>query len=82
METQSNIDANSHTLRLCVKAFTAVSNLSRQLQSKTSEVQRMSAQLSLFQRMYQDTRQEISQLKRQNKELKHRTTNMKRSLML
>ncbi|KAL7253276.1 hypothetical protein ACSBR1_007750 [Camellia fascicularis] len=36
----------------------------------TNGVQWLSAKLSLFQRMYQDTRLEIDQLKRQTKELK------------
>ncbi|KAL7263272.1 hypothetical protein ACSBR1_001444 [Camellia fascicularis] len=37
MEAQSNIDANHYTLKSCVETVTAVSNLSRQLQNRTSE---------------------------------------------
>ncbi|KAL7229011.1 hypothetical protein ACSBR2_007663 [Camellia fascicularis] len=70
MATKSNIDTNSHTLNSCIEVVTAVSILSHRLQSRTNEVQWLSAKLSLYQRMYQDTRIEIDQLKRQTKELK------------
>ncbi|KAL7204865.1 hypothetical protein ACSBR2_017889 [Camellia fascicularis] len=60
--------------------MTSISNMFRRLQSRTNEVQRLTEQLFMFQRMYQDAWWEISQLKRQNKELKRRTTTMARTL--
>ncbi|KAL7212445.1 hypothetical protein ACSBR2_015186 [Camellia fascicularis] len=74
------MDSNSHTLKMCVESFIAVSNLTRRLQSRTSKVQQLTAQLSLFQLIYQDSRREISQLKKQNRELKRKTT-MARNLV-
>ncbi|GMP69289.1 hypothetical protein CsSME_00028607 [Camellia sinensis var. sinensis] len=54
LAAKSDMDANLHTLSLYVKAMTSVSNVSRRLQSRTNEVQRLTAQLALFQCMYQD----------------------------
>ncbi|KAL7243913.1 hypothetical protein ACSBR1_016181 [Camellia fascicularis] len=56
LATKSNINANTHIMESCTKAFTAMSNLSRQLQSRMNKVQRLSAQLFFFQCMYQDAR--------------------------
>ncbi|CAL5334188.1 unnamed protein product [Camellia sinensis] len=78
MAAQSDIEANSYTLRSCVETVTAVSNLSRRLQNRTCEVHQLHAQLSLLQRMYKDARVEISALKKQNKELKRLTTSVTR----
>ncbi|KAL7243363.1 hypothetical protein ACSBR1_015706 [Camellia fascicularis] len=60
LATIFDIDANSHTLRTCVRSFTTVTNLSHRLQSRKNGVQWLIAQLSLFQQMYQDARQNIS----------------------
>ncbi|KAL7222220.1 hypothetical protein ACSBR1_024021 [Camellia fascicularis] len=38
LAAKSNIVANAHTLKMWVEAMTGVSNLSRQLQSRTNEV--------------------------------------------
>ncbi|KAL7165587.1 hypothetical protein ACSBR2_041300 [Camellia fascicularis] len=54
MAEQSDIEANSYTLRSCVEIVTVVSNLSRQLQNRTFEVYQLSVQLSLLQRMHKD----------------------------
>ncbi|CAL5349253.1 unnamed protein product [Camellia sinensis] len=78
MAAQSDIEANSYTLRSCVETVTAVSNLSRRLQNRLCEVHRLNAQLSLLQRMYKDARVEIGVLKKQNKELKRLTTSVTR----
>ncbi|KAL7224423.1 hypothetical protein ACSBR1_025802 [Camellia fascicularis] len=67
---QFDIDANHYTLKSCVETVIAVSNLSCQLQDMTNEVHQLNAQLSLLQRMYKDAREEISNFKKQNKELK------------
>ena len=69
MVAQSDIEANSYTLRSCAETVTAVSNLSRRLQNRTCEVHQLNAQLSLLQRMYKDSRVDISALKKLNKEL-------------
>ncbi|CAL5371962.1 unnamed protein product [Camellia sinensis] len=74
MAAQSDIEANSYTLRSCVETVTAVSNLSRRLQNRTCEVHRLNAQLSLLQHMYKDSRGEVSGLKKQIKELKRQVT--------
>ena len=78
MAAQSDIEANSYTLRSCVETVTAVSNLSRRLQNRTCEVHQLHAQLSLLQRMYKDARVETSALKKQNKELKRQATSVAR----
>ncbi|KAL7244136.1 hypothetical protein ACSBR1_016382 [Camellia fascicularis] len=78
---QYDTEVNSHTLKSCVDTETVVSNMSRWLQSRVNKVQQLTAQLTLSQRMYQDAQREISQLKRQNKELKCRATIMERALM-
>ncbi|KAF5932287.1 hypothetical protein HYC85_028458 [Camellia sinensis] len=57
---KSDIDINSHTLNLVIETTNSVSNLSHRLWSRTNEVQRLPAQLSLFQRMYEDARWGIS----------------------
>ncbi|KAI7980151.1 Plasma membrane ATPase 1, partial [Camellia lanceoleosa] len=73
MAAQSDIEANSYTLRSCVETVTAVSNLSRHLRV-TCEVYRLNAQLSLLQHMYKDSRGEVSGLKKQINELKRQVT--------
>ncbi|KAL7188352.1 hypothetical protein ACSBR1_038237 [Camellia fascicularis] len=78
MATKSDIDANSHTLNSGMETVTAIFNLSHWLQSKRNEIHRLNVQLSLYQRMPQDARKEISQLKKNNKELKRRKTTMAR----
>ncbi|KAL7243028.1 hypothetical protein ACSBR1_015439 [Camellia fascicularis] len=74
MATKSDIEANSYTLKSCVKTMAAVTNLFRRLQNRTFEVYQLSAQLSLLQRMYKDVRGEISSLKKENKKLKRKAT--------
>lgn len=59
-----------------METVAAISNLSHQLQNRTSEVHRLNAQLSLLQRMYKDAREKISALKVENKELKWKVTVM------
>ncbi|KAL7263535.1 hypothetical protein ACSBR1_001653 [Camellia fascicularis] len=76
MAVQSYINANDFTLKSCVETVTAVSNLSRRLQNRTSEVHRLNAQLSLLQHKYKDTRENINNLKKQNKELKRQATSV------
>ncbi|KAL7180121.1 hypothetical protein ACSBR1_043354 [Camellia fascicularis] len=77
MATQSDIEANSYTLKSCVETMIAVANLSWRLQNRTFEVYQLSAQLSLLKRMYKDTRGEISSLKK-DKELKPQATSKAR----
>ncbi|CAL5364097.1 unnamed protein product [Camellia sinensis] len=76
MAVQSDVEANQYTLKVCVESMTAVTNLSNRLQSRTNEVQQLTAQLALLQRMYKDARAEISVLKAENKELKRKATVM------
>ncbi|KAL7181271.1 hypothetical protein ACSBR1_040194 [Camellia fascicularis] len=78
MVAQSDIEVNSYTLKSCVETMTTVSNLSLRLHSRTNEVHQLNAQLYLFQGMYQDARKEISQLKKQNIELKRQATSIAR----
>ncbi|KAL7195629.1 hypothetical protein ACSBR1_035793 [Camellia fascicularis] len=47
MVAQFDIDANSYTLKSYVETVTAVSNLSRRLQSRTNEVHQLNVQLSV-----------------------------------
>ena len=76
MAVQTDIEANQYTLKSCVETMTAVTNLSNRLQSRTNEVQHLSSQLALLQRMYKDARAEISVLKTENKELKRKAAVM------
>ncbi|KAL7219557.1 hypothetical protein ACSBR2_012583 [Camellia fascicularis] len=78
MAAQSDIDVNHYTLKSCVETATAVSNLSHLLKNRTSEVHRLNTQLSLLQRMYKDAREEIDNLKKQNKELKRQVNSVVR----
>ncbi|GMP78713.1 hypothetical protein CsSME_00034540 [Camellia sinensis var. sinensis] len=78
MTVQSDIEANHFTLTSYMKIVTAVTKLAHRLQSRTSELHQVNAQLSLLQCMYKNARAEIGALKAENKELKRKTTSMAR----
>ncbi|CAL5406949.1 unnamed protein product [Camellia sinensis] len=73
LTAQFDMDANSHTLYLCVDAMTLVSNVSRRLQSRTNEVQADHSTCH-FSAYVSRCLKENSQLKKKNTELKRRTT--------